>query len=120
MSKYIRLKYSDRNGICTCYTCGKRMRWNRDGCQAGHGIGGRTNAIIFKTEIIRPQCTGCNIMANGRYDVFQYKLRKEIGNEEFDEIFQSKDLPMSFSREDLETLKEFYKKEVEELITLKY
>ena len=44
-SKYIRLKYSDKDGNCTCFTCDTVKPWKE--MQAGHGISGRTNSILF-------------------------------------------------------------------------
>jgi len=79
MSKYVRLSYADRFGMCVCYTCGVRRHWKE--MQAGHGISGRGNAILFELQIIRVQCMPCNIYKHGNYQVFIPKLIKEIGNE---------------------------------------
>ncbi len=81
-SLYIRLKYSDENGMTHCYTCGKYSHY-KQGIQAGHGIGGRNNAVLFMEEVVRPQCVGCNKFGRGRYSVFTEKLIGEYGAEKY-------------------------------------
>lgn len=83
-SKDIRRLYADKNGFCECYTCGVRKYWKE--LQAGHGIAGRGNAILFDKRIVRPQCYSCNIGKHGNYQVFIPKLIKEISQELYEKI----------------------------------
>jgi hypothetical protein len=53
------------------------MHWKE--AQAGHGLSGRGNSILFDPEICRPQCISCNIFKGGNYDIFHQKLIKETG-----------------------------------------
>jgi len=85
-SIFIRKSYADNFGYVYCYTCGKRMQIKE--AQAGHGFAGRSKAVLFMLDIIKPQCFGCNCCASGRLDVFTYKLRKEYGNERFDYLYK--------------------------------
>lgn len=48
---------------------------------AGHAIGGRTGAILFDEELLRPQCKVCNIWKNGNYTIYTTNLIKEHGME---------------------------------------
>ena len=80
-SKYIRLKYADANGMEACYTCGKVLHWKQ--MQAGHGIGGRNNAVLFMEEVVRPQEVGCNIYGGGKYSIFAEKLISEYGAKKY-------------------------------------
>jgi hypothetical protein len=63
------------NGFIPCYTCGELHEWND--IQAGHAIPGRTGAVLFDEEVIRPQDYRCNVALRGNYQVFVPKLIKE-------------------------------------------
>jgi len=99
-SLWIRVTYS-HNGYVTCYTCGKKCLVKE--CQAGHGISGRGNAILFEPLIVRPQCIQCNILRHGRYDVFVPKLIHEIGLEKYEELFRYSKQPIKRTRAYYET-----------------
>lgn len=71
-SQYIRRKYADKYGNCTCFTCGSVMPI--ESIQCGHGISGRGNFVLFLEEVCRPQCYGCNVGRGGNYEVFIPKL----------------------------------------------
>lgn len=44
---------------------------------AGHGISGRGNSILFEERVIRPQDKKCNIFLHGNYEVFVARLMRE-------------------------------------------
>jgi len=115
-SKYIRVKHSDENGYCTCYTCGRVMKWNDRNCQAGHGIGGRTNNILFNEDIVRPQCYGCNVCGYGRLDEFADKLEKEIGRTKYKKILKSKREIKKYTEKELKEMEKHYKDKFFEII----
>jgi len=106
-SKYIRLKYADENGMCKCYTCGREYHWKK--IQCGHGLGGRTNNIIFNEDICKPQCYGCNVLQYGKLDEFGAKLRAEIGDFTYDHYLRTKHDVKKFTDYELKTLEEKYK-----------
>ena len=64
-SRYIRLKAADRDGYCTCVTCGVVKRWN-EGIQAGHYVGRRHWSTRFDDRNVHPQCVSCNKFNSGR------------------------------------------------------
>ena len=74
-SIYIRLKYANKKGMAKCYTCGKTLPIKD--LQAGHAIMGRSNAVLFNEEVIRPQCQRCNVWLGGNLGVFVQKLIEE-------------------------------------------
>lgn len=82
-SLYIRSKYY-LNGTVECYTCGNKFLIGK--ISAGHGIPGRTNAVLFMEEVTKPQCFICNIRRNGYYRVFTPKLIAELGEAEYDRL----------------------------------
>ena len=71
-SEYIRRKYSDDDGYASCFTCGTVKHWTE--MDAGHGIGGRGNYVLFLEEVVRPQCKYCNGPLGGDYEHFVPKL----------------------------------------------
>jgi hypothetical protein len=116
-SKYIRLKYSDKDGFVICYTCGTKKFWKK--MQAGHGLSGRGNSILFDEEIVRPQCPQCNIFMHGNPDVFHMKLIKEFGEYFFERKLREKNTVKKFTQSELRELYEHYSKEVEKLLEVK-
>ena len=107
-SKYIRLKNADRDGYVQCYTCGIKKNWKN--MEAGHGIGGRTNSILFDESIVRPQCRQCNIFKHGNYEIFHLRLIDEKGAEWFEKKVNQKFVSKSFTPQELEEIIEKYKK----------
>ena len=53
-SLYTRLKYSDKNGIVTCYTCGIRKHY-KDYMQNGHFISRRHYILRWSEKNTRVQ-----------------------------------------------------------------
>jgi len=113
-SEFIRKRDMDKDGYCTCYTCGKRSRWD-DGMQAGHGMSGRGNPILFHEELVKAQCVRCNIFLDGNYDIYHAKLIKEYGMEQFDEWIRLKNSHLRFTVDDLEEMIVNYRKRTEKL-----
>ena len=116
-SKWIRLKDADKDGYVTCYTCGKRSLWNR-GMQAGHGIPGRNNSVLFDTDVVRVQCVGCNYFGHGQYKIFTNKLIEELGSERFSNILVADALPKKMTAVDYQAIYEAYRDLVKELEAL--
>lgn len=108
LSEVIR-RASAKNGICECYTCGNKFPWKE--IQAGHGIGGRGNSILFDESIIRPQCVGCNIFKNGNYEEFAAKLIRENGLEWYEDKLRQRRIPQKSSNTELlERIAEYEKR----------
>ena len=112
-SQYIRLKYADKDGFVTCYTCGKRLFWKK--AQAGHAIGGRTNSVLFDEDLVRPQCYRCNVVLNGNYNKFSLKLIKENGLDWWEKKLRDSTKVKKYSIEDLESLYKYYSEKVKKL-----
>ena len=98
MSELVRRKYADDNGDCECYTCGKTLPWRH--IQAGHGISGRGNFILFLEEVIKPQCSTCNVMRGGDYNHFIPKLIEEYGLGTFTEWVYDSRKPFKRTKKD--------------------
>lgn len=102
LSKCIRQSSADSKGMVSCYTCGNSGNWKE--MQAGHGIGGRTNSVLFDKEIIRVQCVSCNIFKSGNYTIFTTKLIKENGMEWWENKLTNSRVLVKYTRADLEEL----------------
>ena len=114
-STYIRLKHADELGNVLCYTCSKLMPWNES--QAGHGISGRLNAVLFMEEVVRPQCRGCNIFARGRQSIFTMKLIEEMGMRKYKLLVEEANQTVQYKVNDYIELARFFKEQHEKLLS---
>lgn len=112
-SLYIRTKYASPMGDIICYTCGKLGTIKT--MQAGHGIAGRSNAVLFEEDIVRPQCAGCNIWGRGKYHIFTIKLVNELGMEKFKQIVNASGIPIKYTAQDYRDIYEKYKKKLSDI-----
>lgn len=106
-SLYIRTKYMNPDGTLTCYTCGNTFDFKK--MSAGHGIGGRNNAVLLMEEIVRPQCAGCNLWGHGQYRIFTRKLIDELGVNKYDELVQESNQTVKFTVEQWQEKEQYYK-----------
>ena len=111
-SKYVRLLHS-KDGYCICYTCGKVKPIKE--IQAGHGFSGRHSSILFELSILRPQCFQCNCLNTGRLDIFTYKLRKELGDERYEELWEQRNQNRQYTIPELIELRESFEQKFKEL-----
>ncbi len=106
-SKYIRLSHADSYGLVSCYTCGTKMEWKH--AQAGHGISGRSNAVLFMIEVVRPQCVGCNVFGRGKQSIFTMKLIQEMGMEEYESLIALSNQIVQYKTVDYQAIEQKYK-----------
>lgn len=105
-SEYIRRKASDYRGLCACVTCGKEDHWKN--MQAGHAVGGRTNAILFREDVVHVQCPGCNVFKHGNYNRYSLFMIDKYGRDHFEYLLSLKNKPMKLTEQDLEDIIEKY------------
>lgn len=113
-SQYIRIKYSDKKGYCKCVSCGKVDFYKKmHNC---HWISRGKMVYRFDEENCRPWCPACNTYRPEfhirEFTVFQIK---RLWQKKIDEMRQKANEVRRFKTSELETMIEFYKKEVEEL-----
>ena len=111
-SRYIRLKNMNPDGTLTCYTCDKVFPFKH--MSAGHGIGGRTNAVLFDERIVKPQCSGCNIWGRGKYAIFTRKLIDELGLKGYDKVVADSQKTVQYKAHDYEEIADKYKELIKE------
>ncbi len=112
-SLYIRLKDADLLGYNYCYTCNKKFFFRE--LQAGHGLGGRGNSILFDPELVFPQCKRCNLFLGGNYGIYHAKLIKQHGLKWFEKKLKLKRQNKQFTVDELNKLYEHYNKLLQEL-----
>lgn len=113
-SKYIRtrdcLATTGTADEGVCVTCGKRYHFKE--LQAGHGIGGRNNAILFDEELVNAQCKFCNGYGNGKYAEYSLWFIKKYGLKSWEEKVElSKEL-RKYSANDYMAIEETYKEKL--------
>jgi len=112
-SKFIRLKFSDEKGFCTCYTCGRIGFWSAMDC--GHGISRQHLATKFDERNNRPQCGPCNGFEGGRREVFKEKMDQEHGAGTWDRMELKARGVYHRSDFDFEVMIKYYSEEVKKL-----
>ena len=112
-SEYIRRKDADAGGTERCYTCEGLAHWKE--LQCGHAIGGRHNAVLFDSDLCRPQCVRCNIFLRGNYPIFTTRLIKEKGMDWWEKKLDGSRAPVKYVRSDIEDMIQSYKQKLEEL-----
>lgn len=118
-SKYIRLKYSDKNGYCRCISCGKVFFWKE--IQNGHYMSRRYMSTRFSEDNCRPQCVACNIFNQGNIQMYRRALIKQIGEQRVNLIeVRAKRESKNWSLFEYQTMIDFYQKEVNKLLEEKH
>ena len=112
-SEWIRRKDADEGGTNYCFTCGAPKFWKE--LHAGHFIGGRTNAVLFVEEIVKPQCLTCNVFLGGNYGPYTLKMLDLHGREKVEEFMSLKHQVKKYSRADIEEMIAEYKQKLEAL-----
>lgn len=118
-SQYVRLHYSNKNGICECYTCWEKLP--RKKIQNGHFISRGNYKYRWDINNCRPQCMWCNIFKHGNYIEYTTRMIDEYGIDVINKMKSDKEL-IKISTPDIELLIDTYKDMVEQLeakITLK-
>ena len=108
MSKYIRLKYADKQGKCRCYTCDEIKDWKE--LQAGHF---KHDRLDFDERNLKPQCVRCNHFNSGKLDVYAENLIKDYGLKWFNKLVQDAWSHIGYSIEDMLKKEQELKNELE-------
>lgn len=111
-SLYIRLRDADKNGFCTCYTCGKVAHYKE--MQNGHFWSRTHLSTRFNEDNCKVQCVGCNIFKKGNYIEYTKRLLKELGEEKFNELEQLKNSTVKISKAEYEQMIEHYNQKIKE------
>ena len=113
-SRWYRLLMSDENGYLTCYTCGTVKFW-KDGMQVGHLLDGRSHAILYEVDCVKPQCVSCNMFKHGLKEVYIPKFIEEYGQEMYDSLIRLKHSGKKYNKRELGEMLLDYKHRAKEL-----
>jgi hypothetical protein len=117
-SEYIRLRDSDENGYCKCFTCGLVRYWKDGDC--GHGIGRQHWGTRYSEKNNHFQCKRCNGFEGGKREVYKQKMDEKYGKDTWALMeFQSRKV-WKISDFDIDVMTDYYKKEVEKLKASKH
>ena len=113
-SLVVRISASNKFGVLSCYTCGKRISYKM--CDNGHLKSRQFQGTRFDFDNMRPQCQNCNRTLKGNLVKYREKLAKEIGEERVNALDKKKSQKISTPEleELLKEVKTKYKKLVEE------
>lgn len=116
-SLYIRLKHSDENGYCKCYTCGAVRHYSKLDC--GHGIGRQHKATKFDEKNNRPQCKPCNGFEGGKREEFKRQMDLEHGPGTWELMELKARQTVKRGQFEFDVLEKYYKGLVKELLKTK-
>lgn len=107
-SQYVRLSNSDKNGMCTCVTCGKRGHWKNDGIQAGHFMSRKHYSTRWDEDNVKPQCVKCNMYNQGE----QYRYSLYLGKATSDMLHKKSQEIVKFSTIELQEMIDGYEAKI--------
>ena len=110
-SQYIRLSRSDKNGFCTCITCGKKGHWKNGGIQAGHFMSRKHYSTRWNEDNVHPQCVACNMFRSGE----QYKYSIFLGTDKANDLFLQSQKIVKFANNEIEQMIAEYSDKLQKL-----
>ena len=97
-SKYIRVSNADKNGYCTCVTCGVVKHWKE--IQAGHFMSRKHYSTRWDERNVSSQCLACNMFRQGE----QYKFSLFLGKDEAEVLYLKSKETVKFTNYELEEM----------------
>lgn len=102
---------ADSNGNVRCYTCSRIMPvWE---AQCGHYISRKFQHTRWLQANVRPQGRCCNIYKSGNYQVYEPKIKAELGEDEvlklWDKAYDRRKIPTYELEETLIKVNQDYK-----------
>jgi hypothetical protein len=109
-SEYIRLRDSDENGYCSCFTCGRWAYWKHGDC--GHGLSRQHMATKYNEKNNHFQCKPCNGFHGGKREVYKEKMNERYGPQTWElmELLSKKD--STWTQFEVDQLEKYYAKKV--------
>jgi hypothetical protein len=112
-SEFIRLRDSDKNGICKCITSGEYFHWQS--CDAGHFITRDNMATRWDETNVNAQGRGDNRFKSGKQYEHGLAIDKKHGQGTADKLlFKSKGV-CNWQDFEVEAMYSYYKREVKAL-----
>lgn len=114
---YVRLRDSDKNGMCRCCTCGKVVHYKK--CDGGHFIRATNRAVCFDERNCHAQCKGCNAFQSGAWEKYLIFMQCKYGQAVVDELNTFRGVTVKRTRSDYEFIIEENKKKSAGLLAKK-
>ncbi len=90
VSFYVRMTFANDDGdYVRCYTCDTFHPVKE--IHAGHFISRVWRGTRWDLRNIRPQCAKCNTYEEGRHEVFEERLKQDIGDANVDDLKKLRD-----------------------------
>ena len=80
-----RLGASDKNGYAVCYCCGKRIPWQMGDC--AHYVKRSYMDTRWYLPNVKFNCISCNRYKNGNYPAYEAHLKRDIGIDEIQKLW---------------------------------
>lgn len=74
VSRYVRLADANKEGVCTCFTCGAQKHFSK--MQCGHFISRSHLGLRWELLNLKNQCSNCNVSLNGNLSEYEKNLNK--------------------------------------------
>jgi len=97
-SKYIRVNSANKNGYCTCVTCGVVKHWKE--IQAGHFMSRKHYSTRWDERNVSSQCVSCNMFKQGE----QYKFSLFLGKDQAEVLYLKSKETVKFTNNELEEM----------------
>ena len=79
LSRYVRLRATNENGICKCFTCEKIGHPKE--FEDGHYVKRNKQSVRYDLKNNQAQCTHCNKWLDGNAGVYAHRLNETYGPE---------------------------------------
>lgn len=113
-SEFIRLRDSNENGFCRCFTC-SAIRYYKN-MDAGHGIARGNMATKFDEKNNHAQCKICNgPVGRGRPQIYKQEMDKKYGVGTWDEMQLKSRTVQKFGPFEIKAMELHYSEEVKRL-----
>lgn len=113
-STFIRLRDSNENGYCKCFTCGGIRYWRNLDC--GHGVKRQHMATKYHEQNNHAQCKLCNgPMGGGKPKQYKEEMNKRYGPGTWDSIEMLSRTVCKFGAFEIATMTFHYKEEIKKL-----
>jgi len=116
-AKYIKLRDAIKTTgdvlYAKCITCGEILPI--EDMDAGHGIPGRMNSILFNEDIVHCQCRPCNRGGGGELQMYKRVLIDMYGQEKWDYWQSTKHNSVHYTQFDYEQIAKTYRQKYKEL-----
>jgi hypothetical protein len=116
-ARYIKLRDAVRSTgdvfYAKCVTCGE-IKPIED-MDAGHGIPGRMNSVLFNEDLVNAQCRKCNRGGGGELQMYKRVLIERHGQDKWDYWQSTKNSSVKYTQFDFEEISKKYLRKIKEL-----